>query len=102
MPGAEESYRYGRSHFRVARKVFATLEGVADSNAVVLLTPEQQAMFGGAVFEPEPGGEGRLGVTIVRLAKASEATVTEALTAAWENVVPKHQRARRKGVTGGQ
>ena len=55
MPGAEESYRYGRSHFRVARKVFATLEGVADSKAVVILTQKQQAMFRGAGIRTRAG-----------------------------------------------
>ena len=57
LPGTEEVYRLGQSQFRVKRKTFAILEGVADSVAVVLLTQEQQSMFvGGAptAFVPFP------------------------------------------------
>jgi hypothetical protein len=103
MPGAEEIFRYGQSQFRVGRKTFAILEGVADSVAVVMLTQEQQAMFAGnapTVFVRVSGGDGRLGITNIRLAAAKEASVTDALTAAWSNVAPT-RRVKRRGPTEG-
>ncbi len=91
MPGTEELFRYGHSNFRVGRKTFAILE-VPRSLAVVNLTADQQAAFTGntlAVFAPVEGGDGRLGITSVRLEEADEALVTEALEMAWSNAAPK-------------
>jgi hypothetical protein len=45
LPEAKEVYRRGRTHFRVERKAFATLEGPGDTVATVNLTPDQQSMF---------------------------------------------------------
>jgi hypothetical protein len=45
MPESVEVYRRGRSHFRVERRAFATLEGPGDAVATVNLTPDQQSMF---------------------------------------------------------
>jgi hypothetical protein len=101
LPGAEEIFRYGQSQFRVGRKIFAILEGTADSVAVVMLTQEQQAMFiesASAMFVPIPGGDGRLGITSIRLTAAREANVTDVLAAAWSNVAPT-RRAKRKAPT---
>ena len=89
LPGAEEVFRWARPQFRVNRKTFATLEGTADSWAVVRLTSDQQAAFVGPAFAPVPGSEGRLGATIVRLDATDERSVKEALAAAWSNVVSK-------------
>jgi hypothetical protein len=103
LPGVEEVFRYGQSQFRVGRKTFAILEGVADSVAVVMLTQEQQAMFAGnapSVFTPVSGGDGRLGITSIRLEAAREASLTDVLTAAWSNVAPK-RRLKRRGLTEG-
>jgi hypothetical protein len=71
LPEAQEVYRRGRSHFRVERKAFATLEGPGDAVATVNLTPDQQSMFmheAPKAFVPVPGGWGRLGSTSVLLA----------------------------------
>jgi hypothetical protein len=76
----------------VERKAFASLEGPADTMAMVNLTSEQQAMFLHAApraFVSVPGGWGRLGSTNVLLASAKEAMVENALAAAWRNVAPK-------------
>jgi hypothetical protein len=92
QPGAVESFRKGRSDFRVWRKSFASLEGAAASVATIQLTPEQQAMLTQAApsaFVPVPGGWGRLGATNVVLAQANEAIVESALILAWRNVAPK-------------
>jgi len=96
MPEAEEVYRRGQSQFRARRKTFATLEGTADSWAVVRLTPDQQATFVGSAFAPVSGGEGRLGATVVRLDEAKEWIVKEALAAAWSNVAPKPRKKRSR------
>jgi hypothetical protein len=92
MPEALEVNRRGHSEFRVERKTFASLEGVANAVAVVNLTSEQQSMFMNAApgaFVPAPGGWGRLGSTNVVLASAEGAIVEDALAAAWRNVAPK-------------
>jgi hypothetical protein len=92
MPEAVEVYRRGHSEFRVERKTFASLEGPADTLAMVNLTSEQQAMFMHAAprtFVPVPGGWGRLGSTNVLLASAKEAMVESALAVAWRKAAPK-------------
>jgi hypothetical protein len=92
LPEAIEVYRMGRSQFRVKRKMFASLEGPADSVATIYLTSEQQEMLvhsAPKTFAPVLGGWGRLGSTSVRLASANQATVKSALEAAWRNVVPR-------------
>jgi hypothetical protein len=92
MPETVEVYRRGRSEFRVERKTFASLEGPADSVAVLSLAPEQQSMFMHAAprtFVPVLGGWGRLGSTNVVLASAKEAMVESAVAAAWRNVASK-------------
>jgi hypothetical protein len=92
MPAAVEVFRRGHSEFRVERKTFASLEGPADTVAMLNLTSEQQAMFMHAaprVFVSAAGGWGRLGSTSVLLASAKEAMVESALEMAWRNVAPK-------------
>jgi hypothetical protein len=92
QPGAVESFRRGRSDFRVWRKSFAGLDCPAASVATIQLTPEQQAMLMHAApstFVPVPGGWGRLGATNVVLAHAKEAIVESALILAWRNAAPK-------------
>jgi hypothetical protein len=92
MPESVEVYRRGHSEFRVERRTFASLEGPADTTAIVNLTSEQQAMLMHAAprtFESAPGGWGRLGTTNVLLASAKDAMVKNALEMAWRNVAPK-------------
>jgi hypothetical protein len=90
--GVVESFRKGRSDFRVGRKSFACLECPDVSLATIQLTPEQQARLmqvAPSSFVPVPGGWGRLGATNVVLAHAKEAIVETALILAWRNVAPK-------------
>jgi hypothetical protein len=59
---------------------------------MVKLTPDQQALFlrtQAGAFKPASGAWGRRGCTIVRLCDADEATVRQALIAAWRNTAPK-------------
>lgn len=59
---------------------------------MVKLTSEQQAILTRsepAAFEPASGAWGRNGSTMVTFANADEATVRQALAAAWKNTAPK-------------
>jgi hypothetical protein len=101
MPEAREVYRWGHSEFRVERRMFASLGGPADTVATLNLNSEQQAVFIDAaprVFEPVPGGWGRLCSTNVLLASAEEVMVGSAVEAAWRDAVPKSPSKRKKGI----
>jgi hypothetical protein len=91
QPEVVEVYYRGHSEFRVLRRSFASLGGLANSVAMVQLTSEQQAMFMRAeprTFVPVPGGSGWLKATNVVLVCANEANVESALVVAWRNIVP--------------
>jgi hypothetical protein len=82
----------GHPDFRVAGKIFATLDWPAKGWSMVKLTPEQQAMVVRAqpgAFAPVKGAWGRRGCTNVRRSKAKAAAVRGALIAASLNTAPK-------------
>jgi hypothetical protein len=65
----------------------------------LILTPEQQAEFARElpdVFLPIPGGWERMGMTHIRLAKASEDVLAGALVTAWRLRVEKNTRPKKK------
>lgn len=75
LEGAEENSHMGSPDFRVGGRIFATLASAAQGYGNLMLTPEQQAMFVEElpdVFVPIAGGWGRMGMTHIRLAAASE------------------------------
>ena len=85
--GAEEGSHMGSPDFRVGGRIFATLASQGNGYGNIKLTLEQQAMFIEElpqVFIPVAGGWGRMGMTHVRLAKASEDVLRGALHAAWK------------------
>src|SRR3954471_21501442 len=87
FPEAAEAAHMDHPDFRVRGKIFATL-GPDEDWAMVKVTPEQQALFlrtEPTVFHPASGAWGRRGATIIRLADAEEASVRQALDAAWRN-----------------
>ena len=87
LPGAEESSHMGQPDFRVDGRIFATLASAKQGYGNLMLTLEQQAAFVAEmpeVFLPIPGGWGRMGVTHIRLAKASEDVLHGALHTAWK------------------
>ncbi len=91
QPKVVEVFYRSRSEFRVLRTSFATLEGPADSVAMVQLTSEQQAMLMRAAprtFVPVSGGSGWLRPTNVVLVCANEEIVESALVLAWRNIIP--------------
>ena len=82
LEGAEEGSHMGAVDFRVGGRIFATLASVREGYGNLALTPEQQAMFVEelpGVFLPIHGGWGRMGMTHIRLAAASEDVLEGAL-----------------------
>jgi len=95
--GAEESSHMGNPDFRVGGHIFATLSSAKQGYGNLQLTLEQQAAFVEEmpeVFLPINGGWGRMGMTHIRLAKASADVLTGALHAAWKLRVEKNAKGR--------
>lgn len=99
LEGAQESSHMGSPDFRVGGRIFATLASQSQGYGNLILTPEQQADFvAGApdIFVPIAGGWGRMGMTHIRLAAATEDVLTGALRTAWKLRVEKNARQSRK------
>ena len=99
LPGAEEGSHMGSTDFRVGGRIFATLASVKQGYGNLMLTLEQQAAFVGElpeVFLPIPGGWGRMGMTHIRLAAASEDVLSGALHTAWKLRVDKNTKTGKK------
>ena len=89
----------GSADFRVGGRIFATLASQKQGYGNLMLTPDLQADFiagDPAVFLPIPGGWGRMGMTHIRLAQASEDVLAGALHAAWKLRIEKNARGRVK------
>ena|SRR5436305_1902151 len=92
MKGASEAAHMGHPDFRVNGKIFATLGYPDEYSGMVVLTPDDQATFIGTaphIFAPAKGAWGRSGSTQVTLAAADVATVSKAITAAWQRRASK-------------
>lgn|SRR5437870_2044425 len=99
LEGAEESSHMGAPDFRVGGRIFATLASRAQGYGNLMLTPEQQADFVQElpeVFLPIAGGWGRMGMTHIRLAQASEDVLAGALRTAWKLRVEKNAGTKKK------
>ena len=97
--GAEEGSHMGHPDFRVKGKIFATLASANQGYGNLMLTPEQQMAFVEElpeVFVPIAGGWGRMGMTHIRLAAASEDVLAGALRAAWKLRLEKNTRSGKK------
>jgi hypothetical protein len=84
--GAEEGSHMGAADFRIGGRIFATLASQDEGFGNLKLTPELQRLLiveSPGVFLPINGGWGRMGMTHIRLGKASERQLTDALHAAW-------------------
>jgi hypothetical protein len=102
LAGAVEQSHMGHPDFRVNGRIFATIHG-DHKYGMVKLTPEQQAQCireHPSIFAPESGAWGRAGCTSVRLDKADEDSVGEAMTLAWQNAMagPSKQRSRTEQI----
>jgi hypothetical protein len=86
LEGAEEASHMGVADFRVGGHIFATLASQAQGYGNLKLTPKEQTAFVEElpeVFVPIAGGWGRMGMTHIVLAKASEDLLRGALQTAW-------------------
>jgi len=96
--GAEEGSHMGAADFRVGGRIFATLASQAEGYGNLKLTLEQQADFVREmpdVFLPIHGGWGRMGMTHIRLAEASEDVLTGALQTAWKLRVGQNKGTKK-------
>jgi len=100
LEGAEQGSHMGSVDFRVGGRIFATLASQAQGYGNLMLKPEHQAAFCDElpdVFVPIAGGWGRMGMTHIVLAKASEDVLSGALETAWRLRVETNTRTRKKG-----
>jgi hypothetical protein len=99
FPNTEESSHMGAADFRVDGRIFATLASEKEGYGNLMLTPDQQAAFltdARDLFLPIRGGWGRMGMTHIRLAVATEDTLTGALHTAYNLRVQKNAATKRK------
>jgi len=102
LEGAEEGSHMGAVDFRVGGKIFATLAHLDQGYGNLMLTREQQAAFVEEqpdMFLPVAGGWGRMGVTHIRLAAATEDVLAGALHAAWKLRLEKNGKRGKKKAT---
>src|SRR5258708_18755039 len=102
LEGAEERSHMGSPDFRVGGRIFATLASQSQGYGNLMLTPEQQAMFVEElpeVFLPIAGGWGRMGMTHIRLAAATEDVLAGALLTAWNLRAEKNPKPRGRKPT---
>jgi hypothetical protein len=103
LEGVEEGAHMGSADFRVGGKIFATLASQAQGYGNLKLSAEQQAAFVAeqpGLFLPVAGGWGRMGMTHVRLAEASEEVVYGALHTAWKLRCAANERSATSAVAG--
>ena len=99
LEGVEESSHMGSPDFRVGGRIFATLAAEKQGYGNLVLTPEQQAVFIEElpdIFLPIAGGWGRMGMTHIRLAEASEDVLAGALRTAWKLRIEKNRKPAKK------
>ena len=99
LEGAEEGSHMGATDFRVGGRIFATLASQTKGYGNLVLTPEEQAVFVDElpeVFVPIAGGWGRMGMTHIVLAKASEDVLRGALQTAWRLRVQSNARTKNR------
>jgi hypothetical protein len=99
LDGVEESSHMGQPDFRVGERIFATLAAQDQGYGNLMLTPEQQTDFVKEmpnVFIPIKGGWGRMGMTHIRLADATEDVLAGALRTAWNNSIEKNAKSKNK------
>ncbi len=97
--GAEEGSHMGHADFRVGGRIFATLASQDQGYGNLMLTPDQQKAFVEElpeVFLPIAGGWGRMGMTHIRLAQATEDVLRGALQVAWKLRVNKNVKTNNK------
>jgi hypothetical protein len=102
LDGAEEGSHMGAADFRVGGRIFATLASQSLGYGNLMLKPEQQAAFVEElpdVFIPIAGGWGRMGMTHIVLARASEDVLRGGLETAWRLRIDTNERVKRRRTT---
>ncbi len=97
--GAEEGSHMGHADFRVGGRIFATLASLDMGYGNLMLTLEEQKAFVEElpeIFLPIAGGWGRMGMTHIRLAAATEDVLRGALQVAWKLRVEKNAKPGNK------
>jgi hypothetical protein len=99
LQGAEESSHMGSPDFRVGGRIFAALASQDQGYGNLMITPEQQAAFVEelpGIFVPIAVGWGRMGMTHIRLALATEDVLAGALRTAWKLRIEKNAKPGQK------
>jgi hypothetical protein len=99
LEGAEEGSHMGAADFRFGGRIFATLASVKQGYGNLVLTPAVQAEFvaeAPQIFLPIRGGWGRMGMTHIRLAAATEDVLEGALRTAYRICADKRRSPDRK------
>ena len=97
LEGAEEGSHMGAADFRVGGRIFATLASQSEGYGNLMLTPAEQAAFVEElpdVFVPIGGGWGRMGMTHIVLATATEDLLRGALETAWRLRLAKNRKTK--------
>jgi hypothetical protein len=105
LPGVEENSHMGAPDFRVGGRIFATLASQNQGYGNLMLTAEQQAAFveeAPDLFVPIAGGWGRMGMTHIRLASATEDVLAGALHAAWKLRLEKNAKPGKRNRTSSE
>jgi hypothetical protein len=99
LEGAKEGSHMGAVDFRVGGRIFATLASQSQGYGNLALTPEEQSVFCAElpeVFLPISGGWGRMGMTHIVLAQASEDVLRGALQTAWRLRIEANARTKKR------
>ena len=91
FPEAIEQPHFEKISFRVAKKIFATLD-IKNKKVVVKLSAIDQSVFCSfdkSIIYPVPGKWGLQGWTMIELNKVKKAMLQDALTTSYCTVAPK-------------
>lgn len=96
LPGAVEGAHMGHADFRVAKKIFASLDAEETRGTVKLEPPHQQRLVRGrpGAWKPHNGSWGQQGWTHVDLDDAPEDELREAVEASFRLIAPKKLAAK--------
>lgn len=98
LPEAVESQHMGHPDFRVGGKMFASLwpDGTWGMAKLALEAQSDICADEPEIFQPWPGGWGKLGCTRIVLKKAPIASVRRVLKVAWLRIAPRRLHAKLK------
>jgi predicted DNA-binding protein (MmcQ/YjbR family) len=89
--GSNEQPHFEKTSFRVGKKIFATLD-TQHKRACLMLTPVDQSVFTAfdkSIIYPVPNKWGLKGATFVELQTVPKAMMKDALSQAYQKLVPK-------------